>query len=275
MCKKHKVNIANSDEKILQILEESNKYLEQNSDTTNKIKRALMIFYYMEDLQPQTAETGGLEGMFPLAEASHELENSIQLCKIGFYKSALAALRNVLELGLLSVYWALNERSPASRQEWMSSEKHTPYTRDIISALETDKNIKAFDDKHNFFRDVRELLELSRFVHTRGTKYSYYYLTNGALNHFKEESFLKWLGFFLKVIKMVVIVHVLKYPVAFQYTPMDQFGLNPPAGGFLEPHQSRTIKKFLDADVVKTIQEISDSDETAVAIAKWVNDQED
>ena len=210
MCKKHKVNIANSDETILQVLEESNKYLEQNSDITNKIKRALMIFYDIEDLLPQTAETGGYGGMFPLAEASHELENSIQLCKIGFYKSALAALRNVLELGLLSVYWALNERSLASRQEWMSSKKHTPYTRDIISALDTDKNIKAFDDKYNFSRDVGKLLELSRFTHTRGTKYSYDYLTNGALNHFKEESFLKWFDFFLKVIKMVVIVHVFK-----------------------------------------------------------------
>ena len=51
---------------------------------------------------------------------------------------------------------------------------------------------------------------------------------------------------------------------------MDQFGLNLPSGGFLEPHQSEAIKKFLDADIVKTIQEISDSDETAVAMAKWV-----
>ena len=179
------------------------------------------------------------------------LRNSIQLCKIGFYKSALMVLRNVLELGLMSVYWDLGNQNPITRQKWLNSDKQTPYTSNIISVLKGNKNVKVFDNKHNFVQEVKELLELSGYVHTKGMKYSYYSLTNGALNHFKEGSFLKWLNFFQKVVKTIVITHILKYPVAFQYTPMDRFGFNPPAGGFLEPHQVDFIKKFLDENVCK------------------------
>ena len=106
--------------------------------------------------------------------------------------------------------------------------------------------------------------------------YSYNDLSDGDVNRFKEASFLKWLDFFLRVVKIVVIIHVLKYPIAFQYTPLDQkFGLNTPAGGFLDPHQSEAIKEFLDEDVAKTLQAISDSDDTTIARAKWVDARSD
>ena len=130
--------------------------------------------------------------------------------------------------------------------------------------------------KHNFFKDIESLLELSKFVHTRGVDYSYKDLSNGDMNCFKEASFLKWWDYFLRVVKIVVISHVLKYPIALQYLPLEQkFGLNLPVGGFLEPYQSEAIKEFLDEDVVKTLQTISDSNDDAVTTANLINAQPD
>ena len=268
--------MVNSDKLLLQILDESNRYLELKTEISSKIGQAALIFRFMEELLPQTVEKFWSGHMFPLTEANHELENSIQLCKMGFYKHALTALRSTLELGLLSVYWDLEDQGHVKMQKWLRSHEYTPSNKSVIESLKTNKNIKAFDAKHNFFKDIKSLFELSSYVHTRGVDYSYNDLSNGGKNRFKETSFLKWLDFFLRVVKIVVISHVLKYPIALQYTPLDQkFGLNLPAGGFLEPYQSEAIKEFLDEDVVKTLQTISDSDDTAVTEAKLINAQPD
>ena len=266
--------MANSDKLLLQILEESNKYLELKTEISSKIGQSARIFRFMEELQPVEEFRSG--HMFPIKEANHELENSILLCKMGFYKHALTALRSTLELGLLSVYWNLEDQDPAKTQKWLHSHEYTPSNRTVIESLKTNKNIKTFDIQHRFFEDIENLLELSNYVHTRGVDYSYNDLSNGDINCFKEASFLKWLDYFLRVVKIVVIGHVLQYPIALQYTPMGQkFGLNPPAGGFIEPHQSKAIKEFLDEDVVKTLQTISDSNDDAVTTAKLINAQPD
>lgn len=79
-----------------------------------------------------------------------------------------------------------------------------------------------------------------------------------------------------RVTKFVVILHILKYPVALQHTPIEQkFGINGPAGGFFEPYQTERIKQFLGKDVIITLQEISNNDPTAISRAKWVNEQPD
>ena len=265
---KYPIRMANSDKSFLQVLGESNRYLELKTEISSKIGQSARIFRFMKELLSHH--------IFPIGEAVHELENSIQLCKLGFYKHALTALRSTLELGLLSVYWNLEDQDHVKMQKWLRSHEYTPSNKTVIDALKTNKNINAFDVKHNFFKDIESLLELSKFVHTRGVDYSYNDLSNGDMNCFKEASFLKWLDYFLRVVKIVVIGHVLKYPIALQYLPLEQkFGLNLPVGGFLEPYQSEAIKEFLDEDVVKTLQTISDSDDDAVTTANLINAQPD
>ena len=269
--------LLNSDEIILQVLKESNNYFESKNEISSKVNRIIWILRSMEDLLPQTVESFWSGHMLPMIEASYELESSVQLCKFGFYKHALIALRNTLELGLLSIYWDLEDKSYVEIQEWLHSHKPTPFKKDVIAKLKTNQHIKTFDDKHNFFNEVNSLFgELSNFAHTRGKDHSNIDLSNSNVNSFNEKSLLKCIDFLPKVVKIVVIIHILKYPIAFQHTPFDQkFGLNIPAGGYLEPDQSKTIKKFLDEDVLKTLQAISDSDHIAVEKAKWINRQPD
>ena len=163
MCDKHPTNVANSDESTLQILGESNKYLELKTDTSTKINTAIRIFRFMEDLLPQTVEKFWSGHMFPIVEANHELEDSIQLCKMGFYKHALIAMRSTLELGLLSVYWDLDDQGHVKMQKWLLSHKCTPSNKTVIAALKTNKNIKVFDDKHNFFRRHQKCTRIIQF----------------------------------------------------------------------------------------------------------------
>lgn len=269
--------MANSDENILQVLEQSNEYLELHHEISSRLKEILDIFRSLEDLIPQTLENVMSGHMFPLVEANSELENSIALCKFGFYKHAFMALRSVLELGLLSVYWDIEGNSHIDIQKWRWSIEDTPYKRTIFTKLKTNENFLKFDDRHKIFENIDILSkQLSNFVHTKGRHHSSMDLGNANFNRFNEKSLLKWLESVITVSKFVVILHILKYPVAFQHTPVEQkFGINGPAGLFLEPVQAEKIRRFLDKDVVVTLQEISNNDPEAKSLAQWVNDQPD
>ena len=226
---------------------------------------------------PQTVEKVLSGHIFPVIEAGIELENSVELNKLGFYKHAMIALRNTLEMGILSVYWDIEEKSHIHIQNWLHSLVDTPWKKTIFQKLKTNQNIKNFDDQHNIL-DYFDVLfkELSNFAHTKGRIHSSMNLGNANFNQFNEKSFLRWMDFTRKVVTFITIIHVLKYPIALQYTPLDQkFGINGPVGGFLEPYQSEAIRKFLEKDIVKTLQEISDSDDEATSIAQSINERPD
>ena len=274
---KNTIPSINSDEKILSVLKETNEYLESNPEILSKIKETLSIFNHLEDLLPQTIEKVWSGHMFPMIEAETELETSTQLCKLGFYKHSLIALRNALELGLLSVYWDIDGQSHIDIQKWLRSLTDTPFRKTIFPKLKTNQNIENFDSKHrilDYFDNIFK--KLSDFVHTKGRIHSSLDLTNANFSRFNEKSLLLYVDFLKKVVTFIVIIHILKYPIALQYTPLyEKFGLNPPIGGYLEPYQSDAIKKFLDKDKLNTLQEISDLDEDATSRAKQINERPD
>lgn len=267
---------VNPDENIIKVLKKSNKYFECHNVLVSRINDMLWIFSSLEDLMPQTVEKFGSGHMFPILEANTELESSIQLCKLGFYKHAFIALRNALELGLLSVYWDIDDKSHVNIQKWLYSFEYTPFRKKTVAPkLKTNPNIKKFDGKHGIFVEIDKLFgELSDFVHTKGRHHSSIDLGNANFNQFNEKSLLTWIGFMNRVIKYIAAIHVLKYPIALQYTPIEQkFGLNLPAGYFLEPHQSEKLKQFFKEDddkFSKDLQEISDNDPEAQSLREGI-----
>lgn len=271
------MRLINSDENILQVLEQSNRYLESNKDLSFRITSLLSVFHSLEDLMPQTVEKFWSGHMFPIVEANSELENSIMLCKLGFYKHAFIALRSVLELGLLSVYWDIDGRSHVDIQKWLHSFENTPRKKTMYTKLKTNQNFRKFDDKHEIFNDIENIFkQLSNFVHTKGRSHSNMDLGNSTCNRFNENSLLKWSELVTKVAKSVTTLHILEYPVALQYTPIEQkFGINGPAGIFLEPYQVERIRQFFDKDIMETLQDISDNDPEAKSLAQWVSEQPD
>lgn len=113
-------------------------------------------------------------------------------------------------------------------------------------------------------------------MHTRGHEHSYRRLSRSNVNRFNEESLSTCLDRFFKVVDVVVTVYVLKYPVALQHTPLHQkFGLNTPCGLCLDVDQSAALKRFLDKDILSTLQAISDSDVGSARITQWINDKPD
>lgn len=126
-----------SDDNIRNVLQESSQYLDARGETVWKIFAALHVFYDITDLIPSTVERLFTGSRLPISETATALENSIQFCKMGFYKPAHTELRTALELGLLSVYWELDDDGHIKIQDWLYSRERTPGIREIISALTT------------------------------------------------------------------------------------------------------------------------------------------
>lgn len=276
---KNQIHLLHSDKLIMEILNESNDYLEQDTEIREKVEEYNWIVRSLFELIPETIESFWSGHIFPIAEAEYELECSVVLCKLGFYKHAIASLRNILELGLLSVYWDIDDKSYIDIQNWFKSMESTPTRRDIFLKLETSHNIKIFDNKQKIFEKTSALYKkLSNFSHTKGFGYSSRKLNknHSNVNNFNELSLRKWFELMREVVETVTIFHVLKYPIALQSTPiMEKFGINGPCGGFLQPGQVKQIKKLIPKEMLCDLQEISDKDPDTNIKVNWINKQPD
>ena len=208
------LHTAKPDQNTLEILELTNAYLNDNKKIVDKINEILWVHRTGFDLLPQTLENIGSGHVFPIGESEYELECSIHLCKLGFYKHSIIALRNVLELGLLSVYWDIDGKSHINIPRWVSSNEPTPFQNKVIKALKKNKRIVEFDQKHSFFTQIKDLYdELSDFSHTKGVSFSSTELSRANFNTFNQASIEKWLGFIETVVAIVITLHILQYPV--------------------------------------------------------------
>ena len=224
----------------------------------------------MGDLIPQTLQKAFSGHFFPYAQAEHELQDCIALAHIGFYHHAIAALRWVLELGMLSVYGDRSDDAELVIQEWLRSEDKTPFRRSIEAGLKEIPNVARYCERSTFLDDFNRVYEeISKYQHVRGVRYSSQHLSHGNVIQFNAKAFERWAELALDVVRLVAAAHLLKYPVGLQHTPVEEkFGFNGPMGGFLNPYQADQLRSIFDAGDLATLQAISDADPDARALAE-------
>jgi len=258
-------------------IELTEKYLLNNPALYQKIDNLVWAYHEIGDVIPQYFGKLFSGHNFAYTESYYEIECSYQLLKLSFYKYAFIALRNALELGLLSVYWDKDDNSEVLIQDWHNSKEDTPFKRQILDGLKTIDNINHYCEQFDLFPRIDNLYgDLSDFNHTKGYLYSGQSLNRANFTRFNDKAILDWIELLERVIQLLLTIHILKYPIAIQNTPLqDKFGINGPFGGFLDVFQSEQIKEILNTDELIKLQEISDNDEGARSLAEWVNSQPD
>ena len=252
-------------------------YLEKNSAIANSISGHLMAYYHILDLIPETVQKVFSGHVFPYSESHIELEISYNLAVVGFYKSSLCSLRSFFELGLLYIYYDRQDNSEEIIKEWLKSQEQTPFKKNIINGLIKIDTVASFNSEKDIINPISNLYsKLCDYVHTRGYFHSHVFLSQSNVVRFNRKSFELWLSYFESSIELLVTLFILKYPIGFQYTPIDaKFGLKAPIGGFLNPSQVDDIKNILDTSTIELLQRISDSDDWAKRTAKEINDMPD
>ena len=230
------------------------------------------IYQSIGGLIPQETHSLWSGHFFPFLESYEEIQISWNLCSIGLYKQALYSLRSSLELGLLSVYWNLNDNGHKTVKKWLNAREKTPKGWDVWQKLKKHENFQYLQTKFNLKLEIVKLDQLHNYVHTKGIPYSNR-MNNRPINRqtFVKKSFETWLDLYEKVIFMVLICHLVKYPIGtFKYDYFRKFGYDIPGFGGLLEKQVEDIENFIGSKLFHDISKLQETDQTTKDIIDWV-----
>lgn len=264
------ITLINDREKIEEVYKRSEQYLTDHDNLESDIAAHIWACNEVQDLVPQTLDRFWSGHFFPFAESYYELESSFELCKQGFYRHSFFGLRSVLELGTMGLYFDKDDQAHIDIQKWLTSKDPTPHFRKSVARLFQLEYFAKFDSRFSLRKEIEELYNcLSDHVHVRGFHYSSSGHSGSNFNQFNESALRQYADLMKRVVKGLVTMMLLKYPVGMQDLPLwEKFGFNTPAGGFLDESSRPTVLAVLDKETKQFLRAVSDSDATVDNIVK-------
>ena len=214
---------------------------------------------------PQTHENFWSGHFFPYIESTEELQISLNLALLGLYKQAYSSLRSALEVGMLSVYYNINDDGHKVVKDWLKSkdtwEANTPRADKIWKILNTNSNIKKFSDEFGLRKEFDSLCFLHNFVHTKGYKYSNTLgKLKGNFQTFESDVFIKWCKTYQQIVIFLIKLHILKYPITvIEYDWSKKIGIDNPFP-VIETFEVERICALLPDEEFRELQLIANDD---------------
>lgn len=264
-------------DKSIEVYRKTEVYFEANPEIKNRIEELGWIYHTVGMIIPHNLENFWSGHNFPFTESWDELQVSFNLICFGLYKQAFVSLRSGLELGILSVYFNINDDGHNAVKEWLNSkesdEANTPRANTIWKILLSNENIKQFNEKHNLRKTFDDLGYLHNYVHTKGAKYSNEMgIFKSNSQTFEAKLISKWLDSYANIISLISTLHLLKYPISvirFDYSK--KFGIDIPNFGNLEEYNIDKIAKVLPENYLEDIEIIAKEDLTVQETIKGLN----
>ncbi|MDD4956283.1 MAG: hypothetical protein PHH49_06095 [Candidatus Omnitrophica bacterium] len=266
--------------KSMEVLEKTELFFKNHSNTKQRIENSGWIYQSIGKVIPQTAENLFSGHFFPYVESWDELQISFNLAIFGFYKQAFMSLRSVLELGMLSVYYNINDDGHKTVQDWLKSkdawEANTPRVDKIWKILRSNKNIMSFDEKFGLRKSFNDLSVLHNYVHTKGYEFSNKLgLPKSNCQTFEEDVLEKWINTYERVIILVITLHMLKYPISvIEFEWSEKIGIDNPFP-VLESFEIKEIETFLPREYFEEIKKIADNDQGTQDFCKYIRELPD
>jgi hypothetical protein len=250
------------DETVVAARAATQEFLALNDDVVEDLNRVVFAHHALGNLIPETVETFFSGHAFPYWAAQMELETSVQLAQEAFYTQAFATVRSMLELDLLGVYFAVEDRAHEAVKDWLRSRERTPSMRVMLNHILSIPALEIVDRSTGLREEMLTTYdELSAYVHTRGYRFSAQGVAGHNVNTFTEEAFRAYVRLLTQSTGYATTALVGKYLVGMQPLPLDEkFGLNGPAGGFLREHEVERLKAVLPDDVRQLLQDLSVAD---------------
>jgi hypothetical protein len=263
-------------DKSIEVYKETEKYFDANPEIKKRIEDLGWIYHTVGMIIPQNFENLWSGHYFPFIDSWEELQVSFNQICFGLYKQAFVSLRSGLELGMLSVYFNINDDGHNSVKEWLESkdkkEADTPYAKTIWKILLQNNNIKTFNEKHDIETVHKKLGYLHNYVHTKGSKHSNRMgLIKSNSQTFEAKLISKWLDTYTEIISLISTLHLLKYPISvirFDYSK--KFGIDIPSFGNLEEYNIDKIATILPENYLNDIEAIAQADTVTQEIIKEV-----
>lgn len=259
-------------DKSIEVYDQTKKYLEETGYKVI-ISKFGWAYHSIGDVIPHTTENLWSGHFFPWTESWDEIQVSFNLCQFGFYKQAIVALRGGLELGLLSVYWNLNDDGHKVVKDWLRSFSNTPPFDKVWKKIEKHPNFQSFQQKYDIKSRLLDLGFLHDYVHGKGYSFSNFLgISKPNYQTFEPTGIDKWLNAYREVITVLCILHLVKYPIGvINFDYFSKFGFNVPSFGGIDSSKVARLEKIVDTEIFGYIQEISRNDPTVQDLLSWVN----
>jgi len=268
-------------DKSIGVYKETQKYFETNPEIKNRIEELGWIYHTVGMIIPHNFENFWSGHFFPFIESWQELQVSFNQICFGLYKQAFVSLRSGLELGILSVYFNINDDGHNAVKEWLNAkdnkEANTPRAEKIWKILLSNNNIKTFNDKHNLKQTFDNLGYLHNYVHTKGSKHSNRMgILKSNFQTFETKLISKWLNSYADIISLVSTLHLLKYPISIvKFDYRKKFGIDIPSFGGLEEYDINKIASILPEKYLADIELIANVDSQTQLIIKEISELPD
>jgi len=252
-------------DKSIEVLATTESFFEANPDVKKRITDLGLAYHSIGKTVPQTKENFWSGHFFPYSESCDELQVSFNLMMFGFYKQSFMSLRSGLEVGMLSVYYNINDDGHNTVQNWYRSkdswDANTPRADKIWKILRSNDNISSFDRKFNLKRQFDDLGFLHDYVHTKGFKYSNYIgLISSNCQTFEEKGLMRWVNVYEQVVLLLLTLHLLKYPIGvIEFDWTSKVGIDNPFP-VLPMHEVERVKKILPKPYIAAIEKIAEND---------------
>lgn len=255
-------------DKSIEVYKETEKYFEANPEIKKRIEELGWIYHTVGMIIPQNFENFWSGHYLPFIDSWEELQVSFTQICFGLYKQAFVSLRSGLELGMLSVYFNINDDGHNAVKDWLQAkdkkEADTPFAKTIWKILLQNDNIRKFNEKHDIETVHKNLGYLHNYVHTKGAKHSNRMgLLKSNSQTFEAKLISKWLESYANIISLVSTLHLLKYPISvvrFDYSK--KFGIDIPSFGGLEEYNINKIASILPDKYLEDIELIAKEDPT-------------
>jgi len=256
---------------------ESYDYINSTKGIASELSTYLWVYHSIHDIIPTTLQSFWSGNFFPYTESFEELQVSYNLCLQGFYKQAMTSLRSSLELGLLSVYWNIDDDGHEAVKKWVSSKEDTPRILDIWKKIVGHANVSKYQKSLDLKSRLLELGRLHNYVHTKG-----FLFANGVgipkcnWQSFKPEAFHNWQSTFKEIVVVITTLHLLKYPLGlFHFDYHSKFGIDVPMMGWLDSGQISRIESIIDKESFHLLNTISKEDERVKNTIEWLENLPD
>lgn len=268
-------------ENYIAVEQETKNFLLKNTAIETKLAETSWAVHSLGGVIPHTTENYWSGHYIPYSESFEEYQVSYLLCVQGFYKQAMASLRSVLETGMLSVYYNVDDDGHIVIQGWVQSKQErqydTPRTKSIVKKLMKVPNVCKFQEKYDLFAEIDNVSFLSNYVHTKGASYSNKTRPfKSNTQTFEKVEFIKWLDTAHQIIKIISILHLLKYPFGMiDYDFSTKFGVDIPSFGSLNGFHRERIKNVLGDDIWNHLTAIAVDDESTTKFMAEIQNMPD
>jgi len=244
----------------------------------------LFADYDLLDAAPSAGDTLRKLSLFPWVESSNELEKSLSLITLSFYKNSYDSMRRALELIVVGSFFILDDIDVDRPRAWLKSNENTPNFRRMLEKLIKYEPYCSCEKRCKFCAYLLDLYyRLSDYIHVKGIEKSQRKIKpatdkfNGVeLLGFNEKPCKESLDLYIETVQAIGLLCALSTPWLLVGFDLDsKFGFNPPLSGFFEYDQAERIRLLIPEKFCPFIDGLKETDERIRSIVEWFEDLPD